>query len=193
MALCPRQNLSVLSLILFHHVSFFRIKNEINSCSTISELSHYQNSIATVLFNNGSTVIMVIDPMNRILQHPFYSLTVWILEWIMPFSIISTNSGWFFFNASLNRASHQGSTDRKVGPRGPRDPVQRNFEKKNGPRRTTDQENFHEADRGWSRTSDIKNLTLDHNCTTNCLELSGVSEYKVQPSYIIKQVACLMN
>ena len=51
---------------MFH---FFRIKNEINSFSTISELSHYQNNIVTVLYDNGSTVIMIIDPINRTLPH----------------------------------------------------------------------------------------------------------------------------
>ena len=53
---------SFVFLILFHHVSFFRIKNEINSFSTISELSHYQNNITTVRYNNGTSVVMVVDP-----------------------------------------------------------------------------------------------------------------------------------
>ena len=45
-------------LILFHHVSFF----EINSFSTISELSHYQNIISTVVNNIDTIVPMVNDP-----------------------------------------------------------------------------------------------------------------------------------
>lgn len=44
---------------MFH---FFRIRNEINSFSTISELSHYQNNITTVRYNNGTSVVMVVDP-----------------------------------------------------------------------------------------------------------------------------------
>ena len=44
-------------LILFHHVSFF-----VNSFSTISELSHYQNIISTVVNNIDTIVPMVNDP-----------------------------------------------------------------------------------------------------------------------------------
>ena len=44
----------------------------------------------------------------------------------------------------------------RSGPRTGPDADQRNFGK-SGPRRTTDQENFQNADRGGPRTSEIKN------------------------------------
>ena len=53
---------------------------------------------------------------------------------------------------------YQGSTDRKVSQRGP-DADQRNFGK-SGPRWTTEQENFQNADRGGPRTNEMKNRGL---------------------------------